>query len=109
MAVEVSLQATNGGRGVEEGEPLFLAERHNLVYLETLGLEVHEVILVTKEYLSLQSPVVVDIIRIKKVHAPPLALGREATQEQHLRMLRQEGLEWVVLYPISAAGNILCV
>jgi hypothetical protein len=86
-----------------------LAEGHNLVNLEALGLEVNEVVLVTKEYLSLNTPVVVDEVRIIKIHTPPLALGRETTKKQHLRILRQERSQGVVLYPTLAAGNILCV
>jgi hypothetical protein len=53
--------------------------------------------------------VVVDEVRIIKIHTPPLALGRETTKKQHLRILRQERSQGVVLYPTLAAGNILCV
>ena len=105
----VVLQATDSGRGVEEREALLLAERHNIIYLETLGFEVHKVVLVAKEYLALDAPVVVDKVRVIEVDAPPLALGRETTQEQHLRVLGQEGAQGVVLYPSLTAGNIRCI
>lgn len=73
----IVLQSADGGGGVEEGEALLLAERHDVVYLEALGLQIHEMVFVTKEYLSLDPPVVVDEIGIIEVHTPPLALRRE--------------------------------
>jgi hypothetical protein len=48
-------------------------------------------ILVAKENLALNPPVVIDKVRVVEVHTPPLALGRKTTQEQHLRILWQEG------------------
>ena len=84
----IVLQATDSRRGVKEGEALLLAEGHNLVYLKTFGFEVHEMILIAKEYLALNAPVVVDEVRIIKIHAPPLALRRKAAQEQYFRILR---------------------
>ena len=86
----VVLKATDRCAGVEKGEALLLAERHDFVYLKTFGFEVHEMILVAKEYLALNAPVVVDEIRVVEVHTPPLALGWKTAQEQHLRILRQE-------------------
>ena len=86
----VVLKATDSCAGVEKGEALLLAEGHNLVYLKTFGFEVHEMILIAKEYLALNAPVVVDEIRVVEVHTPPLALGWKTAQEQHLRILRQE-------------------
>ena len=73
----VVLQATDSRRSVEKREAFFLAEGNNLVDLESLGLEVHKMVLVAKEYLSLDTPVVVYKIRIVKVHAPPFSLGRK--------------------------------
>jgi hypothetical protein len=35
-------------------------------------------VLVAKEYLALDAPVVVDKVRIIKIHAPPFALRRKA-------------------------------
>ena len=105
----IILQATNGGRGIEEGEALLLTERHNLVNLEAFCFEVHEMILIAKEYLSLDAPMVVDEVGVVEVHAPPLALWWETTQEQHLRILRQKGFKRMILYTILVAGDILCV
>ena len=102
----VVLQATDSRRGIVERETFLLTKCHNLVNLETLGFEVHEVVLVAKEYLSLNAPMVIDKVRVVKVHAPPLALGRETTQEQHLCILRQERTQGVVLYPTLTPGNI---
>ena len=105
----VVLQATDSRRGIEEREALLLAERHDFVDLEMFVWHIHEMVLVTKEYLSLNAPVVIDKVGIIKVHAPSLALGRKTTQKQHLGVLRQERLKRVVLYPIPAAGYILCI
>ena len=66
-------------------------------------------VFVAEEYLSLDSPVVIDKIRVEKIHTPSLALRREAAQEQHLRILRQERMERMILNTILAAGDILCV
>jgi hypothetical protein len=64
---------------------------------------------IAEEYLPLDSPVVIDKIRIEKIHTPSLALRRKTAQEQHLSMLRQERTERVILYTTLAAGDILCV
>ena len=45
----IVFEATDSRRGVEEGKPLLLAERYDVVYLEALGLQIHEMVLVTKE------------------------------------------------------------
>ena len=74
----VVLQATDSRRGVEECEAFFLAERNDLVDLEALGFEVHKVVLIAKEYLALDAPMVVDKVRVIKVHTPPLALRWKA-------------------------------
>ena len=73
----VVLQATDCRRGIEECETFFLAEGNDLVNLETLGFEIHEMILVAKEYLALDAPVVVDEVRIVEVHAPTPTLWRK--------------------------------
>ena len=86
-----------------------MAERNNLVNLKSFGFEIHEMVFITEEYLSLDPPVVIDKIRVEKIHTPSLALRREAAQEQHLRILRQERMERMILNTILAAGDILCV
>jgi hypothetical protein len=45
---------------------------------------------VAKEHLALDAPMVVDEVGIEKVHAPALALWREATQEQQPCILWQK-------------------
>ena len=105
----VVLQATDGGGGIKEGETLLLAECDDFVYLKALGLKIHEMILVAKEYLALDAPVVVDEVRIVEVHAPTLTLWREAAEEENTGVLRQEGTQRMVLYPTLAAGDILRV
>ena len=66
-------------------------------------------VLVAKEQLSLNSPVVVDEVGVIEVHAPPFALWRKTAQEQHLGVLWQERTERMVLYTILAALNIFYV
>ena len=73
----IVLQATDGCRGIEEGQALLFAERYYLVNLKTLGVEVHEMVLVVKEHLPLYAPVVVDEVGVVEVHAPPFALWRK--------------------------------
>ena len=60
----IVLQAPHGCGGVEEGESFLLAETDDLVDLEPLGLGVHEVVPVAKEYLPLDAPVVVDEVGV---------------------------------------------
>jgi hypothetical protein len=67
-----------------------LTEGYNLVDLKAFGSEINEMILVAKEYLALDTPMVVDEVGIEKVHAPALALWREATQEQQPCILWQK-------------------
>ena len=73
----IVLQATYRCRGVEEGKTLLLAECHDIINLKTLGIEVHEMVLVAKEHLPFYAPVVVDEVGIIEVHAPPFALWRK--------------------------------
>jgi hypothetical protein len=47
---------------------------------------------VAEKHRSLNSPVVIDEIRIVKIHAPPLSLRRETAQEQYLGGFWQERL-----------------
>ena len=105
----IVLQAADGSGGIEESKALFLAEGHNLINLETLGFEVYEVILVAKEYLALDAPVVVDEVRVIEIHAPTLTLRRETAEEEYAGILGQEGTQRMVLYPTLAAGDILRV
>ena len=41
-------------------------------------------VLITEEDESFDAPMVVEEVRIKEIHAPTLALGRETTKEQDL-------------------------
>ena len=50
-----------------------------------------------------------DKIRIEKIHTPSLALRWETAQEQHLRILRQERFERMILHTVLVASDILCV
>jgi hypothetical protein len=86
-----------------------LAERNNLINLEALGFKVNEVVLVAKEYLSLNAPVVVDEVRVVEVHAPPLALWRKTAKEQYLGVTWQKGNERMVFHAILAAGYVFFV
>ena len=73
----IVFEATDSRRSVEEGEAFLFTERYNLVNLKALGLQVHKMVFVTKEYLSLDPPVVVYEIGIIEVHTPTLTLRRE--------------------------------
>ena len=105
----IVLQTTDGRGGIEEGKTFLLTEGHNLVYLEALGFKIHKMVLVAKKNLSLQSPVVIDKIRVEKIYTPPLALWWKATEKQHLRIFRKERTQGLVFYPILAAGDMLSV
>ena len=87
----IVLQAADGGGGVEEGEAFLLTEGYDVVYLEAFVLQIHEVVSVAKEYLSLDAPVVIDEVGVVEVHTPPLALWRETAQEQYLGILGKKG------------------
>jgi hypothetical protein len=67
------------------------------------------VILVSKEYLTLNAPVVVDEVGIIKIHAPSFALWWETAQKQNLCILGQERDKRMILYAIHASRNILRV
>ena len=105
----IVLLSVDGGGGVEEGDALLLAMGDDVVEAETFGVGVHEVMLVTEEDLSLDAPVVVDVIRIEEVDAPPFALWREAAEEQHLGILGQEGDEGMIFHLRGAASDVLSV
>ena len=50
---------------------------------------------------------VVDEIGVIKIHAPPLALWREATQKQHLGILKQKRTKRMILHTVLVTGNVL--
>ena len=102
----IILKAADSGRRVKEGKPPFPTERHDLIKFKTLVFNVHEMVLITKEYLSLNAPVVVDEVGVVEVHAPPLALWRKAAQKQHPGMLGQKGNERMILDALTAPFDI---
>ena len=76
---------------------------------EPLCLCIHEVVLISIEDLSLDAPVIVDVIRIEEVHAPPFALWGKTAEEKHLGVLGQEGTEWVILHFRGASSDVFYV
>lgn len=105
----IVLQAAYGGGGVVEAYAFVHQEGDDKVKAEGLCLGVHKIVLVAKEDESLDTPMVVDEVGIVEVHAPALPLRRETAQEEHTAVLRQKGVQRVVLYPIDGAGNVLGV
>ena len=64
---------------------------------------------VSEEDGSLNAPVVVDEVRIIKVHTPPFALRRETAQEKYLGIRWQEWYQWMIFHSIPATCYILFV
>lgn len=102
-------EATNGGRGIKEGDALVLAEADYLVDLEPFSLDIYEMVAISEKHLPFDAPMVVDEVGVIEIDAPAFALGREAAQEQHFGILWQERDERMVLYPTLAPLDILCV
>ena len=105
----IVFEATDGCRGVEEGDALLPTMPDNLIEFEAFLLLINEVILVAKEDLSLDAPVVVYPIRVKEVHAPPLSLRRKTAQEEDFRILRQERFQGMILDVALASFYVFCV
>lgn len=105
----IILQATDSCRGVEECKSSILAEGHNLIESETLGLEIHEMIPVAKKHLPLNPPMVIDEIRVIKIHTPTFSLRWEAAQKQHFGILGQERTQRMILHTVFAAPDVICV
>ena len=105
----IILQATDSCRGVEECESAILAKGHNLIESETLGLEIHEMIPVAKKHLPLNPPMVIDEIRVIKIHTPTFSLRWEAAQKQHFGILGQERTQRMILHTVFAAPDVICV
>jgi hypothetical protein len=53
--------------------------------------------------------VVVDEVGVIEVHAPPLSLWWETTQEQYPGMSGKERTEWMVLHPTLVPADILFI
>ena len=102
-------QATNGGRGIEEGDALVLAKADYLVDLETFSFYIYEMVAISEKHFALDAPMVVDEVGVIEIDAPAFALRRKAAQEQYLGILWQERDERMVLYPTLASLDILCV
>ena len=93
----------------EESNTLLLTERHNLIYIESLCLLIHEMMAVAKEYLPLNAPVVVYKVGIIKINAPTLTLWRKTAQKQHFGMFWQKRHQWMILYSTRAPCYILSI
>jgi hypothetical protein len=52
---------------------------------------------------------IVDEVGIIEIDTPSLALWRETTQKEYLRILGQKGDEWMILYPTLITLYVLCV
>jgi hypothetical protein len=52
---------------------------------------------------------IVDEVGIIEIDTPSLALRRETTQKEYLRILGQKGNEWMILYPTLTTLYVLCV
>ena len=93
----IVLEAAHLAGGVIEREPGLRAESPHGRLVEALLFQEAEMVLVPEMDQAQDAPEIVQPVRVVERHAPPLGLGREAPQEQHLRPLRQEGLERMAL------------
>ena len=107
----VVFQAADGGGGVVHRYAGSGAEIHYVIQSEFLGGNVHETVLVVEKYQAQNPPHVVDEIRVVKIYAPALGLGRETAQHQHLGISRQEWLERMPLNGnwIAVWKRLVCV
>ena len=80
---------------------------YNLLQLEAFPFAIHEMILFAEEDFSFYSPMVIDEVGIIEIDAPPLALGWKTTEEKHACIRGTEWDEWVILYAVSTAGNVV--
>ena len=103
----IVLQSAHGGGGIIETNALVVKEGNDKVKTECLCLGVHKIVLVAKEYESLNAPMVVDEVGIVEVHAPALPLWRETAQEEHTAILWQKRVQRMVLYAINRTGDVL--
>ena len=105
----VVLLSPDGSGGIEEGDAFFLAMGDDVIKTEAFGLQIDKVILVSKEDFSLQTPVIVDIIGVKEVDAPPFALWRETAEEEDLGVFGQQRDEGVVFHLVCASCDVFFV
>ena len=99
----------DGSGGIEEGDAFFLAMGDDVIKTEAFGLQIDKVILVAEEDFSLQTPVIVDVIGVKEVDAPPFALWRETAEEEDLGVFGQERDEGVVFHLVCASCDVFFV
>ena len=93
----VVFQPPNLAGGVVERQAGVGAELPDPGFVEALLARHAEMILFPEVDDSHDTPEVVDPVGVVERHAPAVRLGREATQEQDARALRQEGFEGVLL------------
>jgi hypothetical protein len=67
------------------------------------------VILVAKEHLSLDSPMIIYPIRIEEVDAPTFSLRRKAAQKEDFRPFGKERFQWMIFHSALASGYVFCV
>ena len=102
----IVFRSANGGRSVKKSDAFFLAKRHDFLLSEPFFPFIDEMVAVAEENLSLDAPMVVDEIRVEKVHRPPFPLRWKAAEKQHLRVLRQKRLERMKFHVRRASRHI---
>lgn len=99
-------QTTYGGGGVEERNASLLAMGDDGLEPESLLSFVYKVQPVTIKHLSLDAPMIIDIVGIIKIETPPLSLRWETAQKQHLRLLRKEGAKGMPFHIGRGDSNV---
>lgn len=102
-------QSLDGRRGIEEADALLLTMCYDLGQPEALVSLIDKVHLVAKEDLSLDAPMIVNVVGIIEIYTPTFALWREAAQEQHLGPFGQEGTKRMPLALGGALGYVFGV
>lgn len=70
---------------------------YNQVELETSGAFIHKIILVLIKDKSLNPPVVVDKVRIEKIHTPSCFWRWETAEKKHAGVRMHKRLQWMSL------------
>ena len=90
-------KTTDSSGCVVETDSELTAMGNDFIEFELLVFDIDEIVLVIVEDQPLDSPMVVDEIRIKKINTPTLALRRETTEKKHTGVGEDEGLEGMIL------------
>ena len=91
----VPVQPFSHRHGVAHGDAFFLQEGFEGFFAEAFFVGVDKIVFVVEKDKPEDTPHIVGVVGVEKLCRPAFAGRREATQQEHARIGREKGRQWV--------------